>query len=172
MDRRVFLAGTTAVSACGLQVSTANVATPNRATQRNPIGVSTYSFVAARPRLTIAQCIERAAEFGFDGVEVLLNQLRDRSDKGLVDLKRQAHSLGMCLMGLSTHQGFVSPDEAVRQRNIELTIEQIRIAAKLGMDPIELRLKNAAKEGTRRADGPTFPRIGCVEVLSAMRAHR
>lgn len=44
------------------------------------------------------------------------------------------------------------------------------IAEKLGIDPIELRLKNAAKEGTRRADGPKFRRIGCVEVLEAMKA--
>lgn len=43
------------------------------------------------------------------------------------------------------------------------------IAEKLGMDPIELRLKNAAKEGTRRADGPKHRKIGCVEVLEAMK---
>ena len=45
------------------------------------------------------------------------------------------------------------------------------IAEKLGMDPIDLRLKNAAKEGTRRADGVKFQRIGLVEVLEAMKAH-
>ncbi len=45
------------------------------------------------------------------------------------------------------------------------------IAEKLGIDPVDIRLKNAAREGTRRADGPTFPRIGCEEVLQAMRDH-
>src|SRR3989449_6907586 len=45
------------------------------------------------------------------------------------------------------------------------------IAEKLGMDPIDFRLKNAAKEGTRRADGPKYRRIGCVEVLEAMKSH-
>jgi xanthine dehydrogenase molybdenum-binding subunit len=43
------------------------------------------------------------------------------------------------------------------------------IAGKLGIDGIELRLMNAAKEGTRRADGPKYKRIGCVEVLEAMK---
>ncbi len=43
------------------------------------------------------------------------------------------------------------------------------LADKLGIDPIDLRLKNAAKEGTRRADGPKFKRIGCIEVLEAMK---
>jgi CO/xanthine dehydrogenase Mo-binding subunit len=43
------------------------------------------------------------------------------------------------------------------------------IAEQLGIDPIDLRLKNAAKEGTRRADGPKYKRIGCIEVLEAMK---
>lgn len=41
------------------------------------------------------------------------------------------------------------------------------LAEKLGIDPIELRLKNAAKEGTRRVDGPVYPRVGLVECLEA-----
>lgn len=45
------------------------------------------------------------------------------------------------------------------------------IAEKLSLDPIEFRLRNAAREGTRRADGPKYRRIGCVEVLEAMRKH-
>ena len=57
--------------------------------------------------------------------------------------------------------------------NAAFATEQVvdELAEKLGMDPLELRLKNAAKEGTRRADGPVFPRIGCVEVLEAMMSH-
>jgi xanthine dehydrogenase molybdenum-binding subunit len=45
------------------------------------------------------------------------------------------------------------------------------IAEKLGIDPLDFRLKNAAKEGTRRADGPKYRRIGCVEVIQAMKKH-
>ena len=45
------------------------------------------------------------------------------------------------------------------------------LAEKLGMDPIDLRLKNVATEGTRRVDGPVFQRIGAKEVLEAMREH-
>ena len=41
------------------------------------------------------------------------------------------------------------------------------LAEKLKIDPIEFRLKNAAKEGTRRVDGPTYPRIGFIETLEA-----
>ena len=57
--------------------------------------------------------------------------------------------------------------------NAAFAAEQVvdEVARKLGMDPLDLRLKNAAKEGTRRADGPVFPRTGCVEVLEAMKSH-
>ncbi|GIT15568.1 MAG: hypothetical protein CM1200mP37_1490 [Chloroflexota bacterium] len=39
------------------------------------------------------------------------------------------------------------------------------ICTTLKIDPVEFRLQNASKEGTRRVDGPIFPKIGCVEVL-------
>ena len=45
------------------------------------------------------------------------------------------------------------------------------LALELGLDPIEFRLNNSAKEGTRRASGPVFPRIGGVETLEAMYNH-
>ena len=45
------------------------------------------------------------------------------------------------------------------------------VARKIGMDPVAFRLQNAAKEGTRRVDGPKFRRIGCEEVLEAVRDH-
>jgi CO/xanthine dehydrogenase Mo-binding subunit len=46
------------------------------------------------------------------------------------------------------------------------------LAEKLGIDPVELRLKNAAKEGTRRVDGPVYPRVGFIEVLEAVKASK
>ena len=45
------------------------------------------------------------------------------------------------------------------------------IAEQLGMDPVELRLLNASKEGTKAVYGPNFRRIGFVEVLEAVRQH-
>lgn len=44
------------------------------------------------------------------------------------------------------------------------------ICEQLNMDPLEFRLKNASKEGTRRADGPVFPRIGQEDVVRAAQA--
>ncbi|RLT38304.1 MAG: xanthine dehydrogenase family protein molybdopterin-binding subunit, partial [Chloroflexi bacterium] len=45
------------------------------------------------------------------------------------------------------------------------------LAEKLGMDPLEFRLKNAAKEGDRRPDGPIYQRIGFAETLETAIDH-
>ncbi len=43
------------------------------------------------------------------------------------------------------------------------------LCEQLGMAPIDFRLLNASKEGTRRVDGVTYPRIGLVETLEAIK---
>ena len=53
---------------------------------------------------------------------------------------------------------------------VESVIDEL--AKKIGMDPIELRLKNAAKEGTKSSYGPRFNRIGLIDCLEAARKHQ
>jgi L-ribulose-5-phosphate 3-epimerase len=75
--------------------------------KRRSIGVSTYSFWQFRgERLSIPACIEKAAAMGFDGVEILHVQMQEESNAALQNIKRRAHSLGLALMGFSTHQAF------------------------------------------------------------------
>ena len=45
------------------------------------------------------------------------------------------------------------------------------VAEKLGIDPLEFRLINGSKEGTRRITGPVFPRIGYLETVQAAKEH-
>ncbi len=53
--------------------------------------------------------------------------------------------------------------------NAAFAAEQVvdEICQQLDIDPIEFRLSNASKEGTRRVDGPVFPVVGNVECLEA-----
>jgi len=41
------------------------------------------------------------------------------------------------------------------------------LARRIGMDPLEIRRKNSAREGTRRADGTVFKQIGCEQTIDA-----
>jgi CO/xanthine dehydrogenase Mo-binding subunit len=45
------------------------------------------------------------------------------------------------------------------------------LASALKMDPLDFRLKNAAKEGTKAAHGPVYPRIGYIETLEVAKNH-
>lgn len=45
------------------------------------------------------------------------------------------------------------------------------LAERLGQEPIELRLRNASRQGDLRPDGQPWPRIGLTECLEAARRH-
>jgi len=45
------------------------------------------------------------------------------------------------------------------------------LCEKLGMDPLDFRALNGAKEGDRRPDGPIHPRIGYLETVEAAKNH-
>jgi CO/xanthine dehydrogenase Mo-binding subunit len=62
-----------------------------------------------------------------------------------------------------------APGAQIISFGVESTIDLV--AREIGMDPIDLRLKNAAKEGTQAAYGPTFGPVGLVECLEAIRNH-
>jgi CO/xanthine dehydrogenase Mo-binding subunit len=45
------------------------------------------------------------------------------------------------------------------------------ICEQLKIDPLDFRMKNGAREGTRRADGPVYPRIGMIAAAETAREH-
>lgn len=125
--------------------------------------VATYSFWQFRPqRVEIETCIDQAAEMGFDGVEILHRQMRDESNSYLQKLKRQAFTLGMDLCGFSTHQGFLSPDKEVRQKNIDHTIHCIELAYKLGIPTMRV---NTGTWGTIKSFDELMKRRGIEPTL-------
>jgi len=71
--------------------------------------------------------------------------MEDESTPALNKIKRQAHSLGLALMGFSTHQGFVSPDAELRRTNVQKTLHQIELAARLGIPTMRI---NTGRWGT------------------------
>lgn len=115
----------------------------------NRIGVSTYSFWGFRREewRDPVVCIEAAAKMGFDGVELLERQLPDLAPAALMKLKKLAFTLGLDLMGYSTHQGFLSPDTEKRRKNIEVTLASLRRAADLGIPTMRV---NTGSWGTSK----------------------
>ena len=62
-----------------------------------------------------------------------------------------------------------APGSPIAAFGVESVIDEL--ARQLDIDPIKFRLKNAAREGTRAAYGPTYRRIGFEETLQAAEAH-
>jgi sugar phosphate isomerase/epimerase len=115
-----------------------------------PIALSTYSLWRFRhdELRDFDKCIDLADHFGFDAVELLLYQLEQNellSHARLMSYKRRALALGLPLIGLSTHQSFMSPDPHDRKENIDRTIGQIELAYKLGIPTMRV---NTGRWGT------------------------
>ncbi len=62
-----------------------------------------------------------------------------------------------------------APGAPIAAFGVESALDEL--ARKLGMDPIDLRLKNGARDGVKAAYGPTFQNIGFIETLEAAKAH-
>ncbi len=62
-----------------------------------------------------------------------------------------------------------APGAPISAFGVESLIDEL--AHKIGMDPLELRLKNAAKEGTKSSYGPTYGPIGLIPTLEAVKKH-
>ncbi len=130
-SRRAFL-GSAAVAATVPSLPAADAPTAGR---KYHIGVSTYSFwqfknEKLRP---IENCIETAAEMGFDAVEILHRQMTAETPAALQKIKQTAFLNGLSLCGFSTHQSFLYADAAERQKNVDLTIRQIELAYAMGI---------------------------------------
>lgn len=119
--------------------------------RRYHIGVSTYSFwhfdETTDKWRPIEKCLEAAADMGFEGVEILQVQMTDTSPAALRKIKSRAFTLGLSLMGFSTHQGFVSPDEQKRTDNILKTTQYLEQAYDLGIPTIRV---NTGRWGTSK----------------------
>jgi CO/xanthine dehydrogenase Mo-binding subunit len=66
-------------------------------------------------------------------------------------------------------QSYRAPGQPPAIYAIESIIDEL--AEKLGMDPLDFRLKNVVEEGDRMPTGVQYPLIACKELEEAMRAH-
>ena len=62
-----------------------------------------------------------------------------------------------------------APGAPIGAYGVECVLDEI--AEAIGMDPLDLRIKNSAREGTKAAHGPVYPRIGLLETMEAARKH-
>lgn len=80
------------------------------------------------------------------------------------------HSLGYDVVSnRSKVAAYRAPGAPIGAYAVECVMDEIAEALKI--DPLELRLKNAARQGVKAAHGPVYPRIGFMETIEAALAH-
>ncbi len=155
--RRSFLGQSARVAAAAALASTAlshpvaALAASTPVTPARPgrikFGISSYSYWHFKTeRVRIETVIERAAELGAEGVDILHRQM-DIPEKepltpehrGLLRrLKKHAFRHGIDLIALSIHQDFVDPKPEYLAQQVEHTKKCIEIAYELGIPCIRL----------------------------------
>lgn len=173
MNRRNFLnvaaaAGLTSVAGCvspsGRSKATAE--TSRKATAAPKLGISTYSYWHFRePKVPVQTVIEKAAELGVNGVDILHRQM-DSEDRGyLQKLKRTAFVNGVDLICLSIHQDFVDPSAEERKKNVDHTIKCIELAYQMGIPAIRL---NSGRWNTIKSFDELMAKRGIEPVLEGV----
>ena len=106
---------------------------------RIKLGISSYSYWHFRdPKVSIESVIDRSADLGVEGVDILHRQMDSEDIPYLQKLKRHAFINGIDLIALSIHQDFVDPDPAFRAQQIKHTIKCIHQAHEMGIPCIRL----------------------------------
>jgi L-ribulose-5-phosphate 3-epimerase len=148
INRRAFFtatAGLGAALAVGAEKPQDERARPRKHSVK--LGVASYSYWHFKTeKVPIETVVDKAAELGVQGVDILHRQmelperepLTAQHRSYLQRLKRHAFTRGVDLVCLSIHQNFVQPDPGERQKQIEHTHKCIEIAYELGVPCIRL----------------------------------
>ena len=171
LSRRALLgaAGTAAAAAAVPFASAAAVAqtpaTQGKGAGRVKLGVSSYSYWHFRPAdqpYPLEKVIEHAASVGVEGVDLLHRQMPREDNAYLQSLKKHAFVNGIDLIALSIHQGFVFPDAAERQKNIDHTIKCMELAYAMGIPCLRL---NTGRWNTTKSFDDLMKNRGIEPVL-------
>lgn len=156
VSRRNFIAAAALVAAAPTIAVHPAQAAPRRPAKRLKLGISSYSYWHFKTeRVPIETVIEKSADLGVEGVDILHRQM-ELPEKAPLDaagrahlhkLKRHAFRNGIDLICLSTHQSFVSPKPEVIDQNVEHTKKCIEIAYELGAPCIRI---NTGRWGTAK----------------------
>lgn len=174
LSRRSFLASSAAAGASlALAPRTLAAASPAPSGRRAPVklGLATYSYWHFKTaKVPVETVMDRAAELGVEGVDLLHRQM-DLAERGPLDaparaylhrLKRHAFRHGLSICCVSTHQSFVKADPKELAVEVEHTKKCIELAHELGCPSIRI---NTGRWGTTKSFDQLMADRGIEPVL-------
>ncbi len=176
LDRRSFLTASLAAGAALALRPATFAAEPAPALASSPrkrvkLGIATYSYWHFKTtKVPVETVMDRAAELGVEGVDILHRQMAI-AERGPLDaagraylhgLKRHAFRNGLSICCVSTHQSFVQPDAAKLAAEVEHTKKCIELAYELGCPSIRI---NTGRWGTTKSVDQLMANRGIEPVL-------
>ena len=117
-------------------------------------------------RITAASGVFRLQGGAFPGAPMEFTAMCAFAPYNLENVKQIGYDV---IANRPKQAAYRAPGSPMAAFAVESVIDEL--CNKLGLDPIEVRLMNASKEGTKASFGPKWDRIGLVECLEAARAH-
>lgn len=117
-------------------------------------------------RITAALAVLRYQDGAFPGIWGMLGGMTAWACYDLPNVKAIGYDV---LVNRPKVAAYRAPSAPMAAFGVESTMDLL--AHQLGIDPIELRIINAAKEGTRASYGPTYGPIGIQATLEAVKNH-
>ena len=171
LSRRHALAALAGGAASLLPAGTPPSPAAGTARPRVRLAVASYSYWHFRtPKVPIETVMDRAAELGCAGVDILHRQM-ELPERGPLDaagraylrrLRRHAFRRGLSICCLSTHQSFVKADPTELTAEVQHTHRCLEIAHELGCPSIRV---NTGRWGTIRSFDELMANRGIEPVL-------
>ena len=116
--------------------------------------------------ITAASATLRYQDGAFPGIWGMLGAMTAYACYDLANVKTVAYDV---LVNRPKVAAYRAPSAPMAAFAVESTVDLV--AAEIGMDPVDFRIKNAAREGTRASYGPTYGPIGIGPTLAAAKNH-
>jgi len=116
--------------------------------------------------ITAASAVLRYQGGAFPGIWGMLGAMTSFACYDLKNVKTVGYDI---LVNRPKVAAYRAPSAPMAAFGIESTIDML--AAEIGMDPVEFRIKNAAKQGTQASYGPVYGPIGIKPTLNAVKNH-
>ena len=117
-------------------------------------------------RITAADALLNYQTGAFGGFIGMLGAMSAFACYALDNVRAVAHEV---LTNRPVQASYRAPGAPIINFAVESVIDEL--ARKLDLDPIDFRLKNAAKEGDKSSYGPRYDQVGLVKTLETVRDH-
>jgi sugar phosphate isomerase/epimerase len=119
-------------------------------------------------RMSVGDWAKMGSEIGLDAIDLSILFVPDRSEAGLATLREQIESTGMSLAMITSYPDFTHPEASQRLKELELEVQVVDVARKLGAKMVRVTAGQAHPQ-TGREDGIEWAVEGLSHLTECMK---